>query len=107
MNNMVQMMQKAQQFKQRMQQLQEEAKNLESPGNAGGLAVTCRMNGRFELTRLKIDPTLMKPGENEVLEDLVIAAVNDARKKSEKLIADETKKLMQELGLPTDMDAPL
>lgn len=103
MNNMVQMMQKAQQFRQRMQVMQEEAKKLESPGNAGGLAVTCRVNGRFEVTQMKIDPSLLKAEEKETLEDLIIAAVNDARNKAEKLIADETKKIMKELGLPTDM----
>lgn len=106
MANIMQMMQKAQKFKQQMQDLQERVQKMELDGAAGGGAVTCRMTGKFELTSLKISPDLVKADETDLLEDLIIAAVNDARQKAEKTMNDETQKLMQDMGLPPGMGLP-
>jgi DNA-binding YbaB/EbfC family protein len=102
----MQMMQKASQMKQKMQDMQERVQQMELTGEAGGGLVTCMVNGRFELRTLKIDPSLVKTQETEMLEDMVVAAVNDARKKAEKLMGDETEKIMKDLGLPPGLGLP-
>jgi DNA-binding YbaB/EbfC family protein len=106
MTNFAQMMQKAQKFKQKMQDLQDRAQQMEVAGEAGQGLVKCRMTGKHELKAIKIDPSVIKAEEAEVLEDLVLAAVNDARARAEKMMADETGRLMQEMGLPPNMDLP-
>jgi hypothetical protein len=107
MANIVQMMQKASQMKQKMQALQARVKLTEVTGEAGGGLVKCCLSGRFELKTLKIDPSLIVAQEAEVLEEMVIAAVNDARRKVEKLMGDETQKIMTEMGLPAGLELPL
>lgn len=106
MANIMQMMQKAQKFKQQMEQMQARVQQMDLDGAAGGGLVTCKVSGKFELKSLKIDPGIIKADEADVLEDLIIAAVNDARLKAEKTMADETEKLMREMGLPPGMGLP-
>lgn len=106
MTNFAQMMQKAQKFKQKMQDLQDRAQEMEVQGEAGQGMVSCRMTGKHELKSLKINPSIIKADDAEVLEDLVVAAVNDARARAEKMMQDETGKLMKEMGLPPNMDLP-
>jgi DNA-binding YbaB/EbfC family protein len=106
MTNFAQMMQKAQKFKQKMQDLQDRAQQMEVQGEAGQGLVRCRMTGKHELKGIKIDPSIIKAEEAEVMEDLIMAAVNDARARAEKMMTDETGKLMQEMGLPAGMDLP-
>ncbi|MBI3440861.1 MAG: YbaB/EbfC family nucleoid-associated protein [Proteobacteria bacterium] len=106
MTNIVQMMQKASQMKQKMREMQTRAGQLEVTGEAGTGMVTCRISGCFELKTIKIDPALIKPQEAQVMEDMIVAAVNDARRKAEQLMGDETKKIMTDLGLPAGLDLP-
>ena len=106
MTNFAQMMQKATKFKQKMQELQDRAHQMEVQGEAGQGLVRCRMTGKHELKAIKIDPSVIKAEEAEVMEDLIIAAVNDARARAEKMMGDETGKLMQEMGLPPNLDLP-
>lgn len=106
MTNFVQMMQKAKVFKEKMQDLQDRAAELEVEGSAGQGIVTCRMTGKHELKALKVTPTLINPQEAEVMEDMIIAAVNDARAKAQKRMEDESAKLMKEMGLPPNMELP-
>jgi DNA-binding YbaB/EbfC family protein len=100
MANMMQMLGKAQKLKSQMQEMQTRVQRMDVEGNAGGGAVTCIMSGKFELKNIRISPDWIKPEEKEVLEDLIVAAVNDARIKAEKTMAEETQKLIQSLGLP-------
>jgi DNA-binding YbaB/EbfC family protein len=106
MTNFAQMMQKAQKFKQKMQELQDRAHQVEVQGEAGQGLVRCSMTGKHELKSIKIDPSVIKPGEADVMEDLIVAAVNDALARAQKVMTDETGKLMQEMGLPPNMDLP-
>jgi nucleoid-associated protein EbfC len=106
MTNFAQMMQKAHKFKQKMQDLQDRAHQMEVQGASGQGLVNCRMSGKHELKSIKIDPSIIKAEDAEVMEDLIVAAVNDARAQAEKMMADETGKLMQEMGLPPNMDLP-
>lgn len=106
MANIMQMMQKAQKFKQQMADMQARVQQMNIDGAAGGGVVSCVVSGKFELKSIKIAPDLLKAEEVDVLEDLVVAAVNDARVKAEKLMADETQKLMKDMGLPPGLDLP-
>ena len=93
MTNFAQMMQKAQKFKQKMQDLQDRAHLMEVTGEAGQGLVTCRMTAKHELKALKVSPSIIKPEEADVMEDLIMAAVNDARNRAEKAMQDETTML--------------
>jgi DNA-binding YbaB/EbfC family protein len=106
MANMMQMMQKAQKFKEQMELMQARVQQMELEGAAGGGLVTCKVTGKFEMRSIKIDPALIKAEEADVLEDLIVAAVNDARLKAEKTMAEETEKLMRDMGLPPGMGLP-
>jgi DNA-binding YbaB/EbfC family protein len=106
MVNIVQMMQKASQMKQKMREMQERAQQAEVDGEAAGGLVRCRINGRFELKQLKVATSVINPQEAEVMEDLIIAAINDAHRKAETLIGEETKKIMADMGLPAGLDLP-
>ena len=64
------------------------------------------ITGRHELKSLKINPSIIKAEEADVLEDLVIAAVNDARAKAEKEMTEQTQKLVSDMGLPPNMELP-
>ncbi len=106
MTNIIQMMQKAKKFKQEMQELQERVQKMEVTGQAGNGLVTCVLTGRHEMKALKIDPSVIKAEEADVLEDLVMAAVNDARAKADKEMNEQTQKLVSDMGLPPNMDLP-
>lgn len=100
------LMKQAKQLQERMGQLQEEVSAMEIEGSAGGGLVTVVMTGKSEMKRLKIDPSLMKPEEAEIVEDLIVAAVNDARAKAEAALADKMRELTGGLPLPPGMKLP-
>ncbi|MDG2481177.1 MAG: YbaB/EbfC family nucleoid-associated protein, partial [Alphaproteobacteria bacterium] len=77
--NLAKMMKQAQELQGKMAAMQEEFAETEIEGSAGAGMVTAVMTAKHELKRLSIDPTLVTPGDTEILEDLVVAAVNDAR----------------------------
>jgi len=104
--NFAQMMQKAQKFKQQMQEMQARVQATDIAGETAGGLVTCVMTGKYALKSIKLDAAVVKADEKDVLEDLILAAVNDARNKAEKLMADETTKLMKDMGLPPGLDLP-
>jgi hypothetical protein len=68
--------------------------------------VKATLNGKSELRRLKIDPSLVDPGEVEVMEDLIVAAVNDAKAKVEATVAEEMKQVTGGLDLPPGFKLP-
>jgi len=106
MKNLGQLMKQAQQMQTKMAEMQEKLAALEVEGAAGGGLVRAPVTGKGERKRLKIEPSLVDPKEVEVLEDLVVAAVNDARGKIDTLAADEMKKLTGGLSLPPGMKLP-
>ncbi|HYD17757.1 MAG TPA: YbaB/EbfC family nucleoid-associated protein [Patescibacteria group bacterium] len=106
MTNFAQMMQKAGKFKAEMQKMQERVNEMDISGQAGNGLVTCTVSGKHELKKLKVDPSLIKADEADVMEDMIIAAINDARAKAEKVMAEETQKLMTSMGLPPGMGLP-
>src|SRR4029078_8930604 len=77
------MMKQAAQLQSKMQAMQEELGNLEVEGISGGGLLSVRMSAKMEVKGVGIDPSLMKAEEREVLEDLLVTAHNDARRKAE------------------------
>ena len=106
MKNIGQIMKQAQQMQTKMAELQEQLAELEVSGAAGGDMVQVTMNGKGELRRIKIDPSLANPDDIEVLEDLIMAAANDAKSKVEVLVQEEMQKLTGGLQLPPGMQLP-
>lgn len=106
MKNLGQMMKQAQEMQARMGQMQAELAAREVSGVSGGGMVTVTLNGKGDMRGLKIDPSLIDPNETEVLEDLIKAAHNDARAKTEALMAEEMAKLTGGLKLPPGFKLP-
>jgi DNA-binding YbaB/EbfC family protein len=106
MKNLGQMMKQAQQMQAKMTELQARLGEMEASGQSGGGMVHATLSGKGELRRIKIDPALAKPDEIEVLEDLVVAAVNDARQRADAMVAEEMSKLTGGLQLPPGMKLP-
>ncbi|MBN9672820.1 YbaB/EbfC family nucleoid-associated protein [Roseibium aggregatum] len=100
------MMKQAKQMQEQMGSLQEQIVEIEAEGTSGGGLVSLRLNGKGELKSLKIDPSLLKEEEGEILEDLIIAAHTDGRVKIDQAIQDKTQELMGGLGLPAGMKLP-
>ena len=106
MKNLANLMKQVQQTQERMAELQARLAQTEVVGASGGGMVQVTLNGKGETRRVRIDPALVKPGEVEVLEDLVAAACNDAKAKVEAMMAEEMAKLTGGLNLPPGMKLP-
>ena len=94
------MMKQAAQLQSKMQEMQEQLGNVEVEGISGGGLVAVRMTAKMEVKGVKIDPSLMKPEEREVLEDLLVTAHGDARRKAEAAMQEKMMALTGVLGLP-------
>lgn len=94
------LMKQAQQLQSKMEALQSELGAVAVDGTSGGGMVTVTLSGKGDLKGLKIDDSLMQPSEKEILEDLLIAAHADARRKSEALLQEKMKELTGGLPLP-------
>jgi len=94
------MMKQAQQLQSKMQEMQESLANVEVEGISGGGLVAVRMTAKMDVKAVKIDPSLMKPEEREVLEDLLVTAMGDARRKAETAMQEKMQALTGGLGLP-------
>lgn len=100
MKNLGQLMKQAQQMQQKMAEMQAKMDAMEITGSAGAGLVQITITGKSEMRALKIDPSLVDPQEVEVLEDLIIAAFNDAKAKQEALMADEMGKVTGGMNIP-------
>ena len=94
------MMKKAQAVQAKLQEAQEELGRVEVEGQSGGGMVSVRLTAKGELKSVSIDPSLMKPEEKEVAEDLIVAAHAEARRKAEALLQEKMKGLTGGLPLP-------
>lgn len=98
------MMKQAAQLQAKMKALQEELETIEVEGSAGGGVVTVRITAKGDLKGVKIDDSLMQPGEKEILEDLLVTAFSDAKKKSENVMQEKMKALTGGLSLPPGLN---
>jgi DNA-binding YbaB/EbfC family protein len=103
LGNLRELMGKAQEMQAQMKQMQEELARKTVQADAGGGMVTATVNGRLELTALKIDKARVDPGDTEMLEDLVVAAVRAAQTKAAEMMAAEMQKVTAGMGLPPGM----
>jgi DNA-binding YbaB/EbfC family protein len=94
------MMKQAAELQAKLQALQAELERIEVEGTAGGGLVTVTLSAKGELKGVKLDDSLIKPTEKEILEDLLVAAHTDARRKAEALVQDKMKTLTGGLPLP-------
>jgi DNA-binding YbaB/EbfC family protein len=94
------MMKQASQLQAKMQEMQAELDRIEVEGTAGGGMVTVTLTAKGELKGVKLDDSLIKPDEKEILEDLLVAAHADARRKAEGVMQDKMKELTGGLPLP-------
>ena len=104
--DMMKMMQQAKEMQDKMMQMQADLENVEVEGQSGGGMVTVRMTCKGHMRGIKIAPECITPEDPEMLEDLIVAAVNDAKAKGDQKLADETKSMMSSMGLPADIKLP-
>ncbi len=107
MKNLGQMMKQAQEMQAKMAELQEQLARTEVTGAAGGGMVQVTLNGKGEMRAVTIDPVLVDPGEVGVLEDLIVAATNDAKSKAEAKVAEKMRELTGGLDLPPGFSLPM
>jgi nucleoid-associated protein EbfC len=100
MNNLMKMMKQAQELQGRMQQMQEELAALQVEGQSGAGLVKVTLNGKMEPRAVKIDPSLIKPEDAEMLEDLILAAFQDAKGKVEAALQAKMQEVTGGLPLP-------
>lgn len=106
MKDLLGLMGKAKEMQAKFQAMQEEIAELEATGQAGGGLVSVTLSGKFEMKTLKVDPALFKEDEVEILEDLILAAHNDAKAKVEQAMQEKTKALTAGMPLPPGMKLP-
>lgn len=98
--NIGNMMKQMQKMQKQMEEMQKQLEETEVEASAGGGAVTCKVNGKKEVLSIKIDQSVVDPEDIEMLEDLVLAAVNEALRKAEEMMAKEMGKLTGGLNIP-------
>jgi len=106
MNNISQIMKQAKEMQEKMNSLQEKVEKAEVEGSSGGGLVKVTINGKHNASKLSIDPSLINKDEIDVLEDLIVAAINDATKKVSDSMSNELGSLTGGLNLPPGMKLP-
>ena len=106
MNNMSQIMKQAKAMQEKMAEMQKKIEETEIEGSSGGGAVKIVMNGKHEVKNLFIDPSIINSDEKEVLEDLIIAALNDVNKKIAENTNDQLGSISGGMGLPPGFKLP-
>jgi len=104
--NIQKMMKQAQEMQTKMAEMQARLEQEETDGSAGGGMVQVRINGKNMMLKVKIDDSLMKVEEKEVLEDLLIAAYNDARSKVDSAFSNQMSQMTSGLNLPPGFKLP-
>ena len=94
------LMKQATELKSKMEAAQAELETIEVQGSSGGGLVTVTLSGKGEMKGVKIDESLVKPQEKEIIEDLIVAAHGDARRKAEVVMQEKMKQVTGGLPLP-------
>tara|TARA_B100000945_G_C20177545_1_gene500731 strand:- start:386 stop:709 length:324 start_codon:yes stop_codon:yes gene_type:complete len=100
------MLKQAQELQKKMADAQKKVEELEAEGTSGGGLVKVKINGKNVITSVSIDESLISKDEKEILEDLIVAALNDARENVQKKISEEMSSLTGGLKLPPGMKLP-
>jgi DNA-binding YbaB/EbfC family protein len=99
-------MKKAQAMQEKLAETQEALSRVEVEGQSGGGMVKVTLTGKFDLKAVKLDPSLMKPEDVEMAEDLIVAAFADAKAKAERAAAEKMQEVTAGLPLPPGMKLP-
>ncbi len=100
MKNLTELMKQAGLMQARMADMQKKLEGLTVEGQSGGGLVKVKMTGKSAVTAIEIDPSLLKPEEKEIVEDLLIAALSDAKVKAEAVMAEEMKAVTGGMPMP-------
>ena len=106
MFNMQKMMKQAKEMQDKMQTMQANLENVEVTGTSGGGLVEVTATVKGVMKNIIISPDVLDPNDPDMVQDLVIAAVNDAKAKGDQAMADKTKEMMSSMGLPADVKLP-
>ncbi|GAA0586743.1 YbaB/EbfC family nucleoid-associated protein [Caenispirillum bisanense] len=106
MKNLGQLMKQAQQMQSKMAEMQDKLAGIEVSGAAGGGMVTVTLTGKGEMKKISLDKSIVDPNDLEMLEDLIVAAHNDAKAKVETTLQEEMQKVTGGLQLPPGMKLP-
>lgn len=106
MKDIMGLMKKAQEMQARMQNMQAELEATLVEGSSGGGMVKVTLTAKGAMKGVAIDPSLMKPEEREIVEDLIVAAHDDARRKAETMMEEKMKEMTAGLPLPPGMKLP-
>jgi hypothetical protein len=106
LKNLAGLMKQASQMQAKMQEMQAKLDATEIDGEAGAGMVQLTLSGKAELKRIKLDPKLLDPAESEMLEDLIIAAHADAKRKVEAMMAEEMQRATGGIDLPGGLKLP-
>jgi len=106
MRDMMGMMKKAKEMQSKMAKMQEEIASMEIEAASGGGMVRVTLNGQGHIVAIKIDPNLNRPEETEILEDLIMAAHNEAKVQIETAVAEKTQSLTAGLPVPPGFKLP-
>ncbi len=104
--DIINMMRDIKQIGKKMNTITEKIKSLEASGKSGGGLVVVTITGAGNISQIKIDPSLLKEKEIEILQDLIIAAHKDAKTKLDELVQEKTAEIKNELGVPADFNLP-
>ena len=106
MKNLAGMLKQASQMQQKMEEMQAKLAGMEVEGSAGAGMVIVTLNGKGEMRGIRIDPKLVTDGDAEMLQDLIVAAHGDAKRKAETFGQEEMQKLTAGLPIPPGMKLP-
>lgn len=106
MKNLGEMMKQVQAMQSRMAEAQAKLDQVTVVGQSGGGVVKVTLTGKGLMTGIEIDPSLIKTDEKDILEDLIVAACNDAKGKAEATVAEEMKQVTGGMALPPGMKLP-
>lgn len=106
MRDMLGLMKQAQAMQEKMQAIQSEMERVEVEGESGGGMVRVILTAKGQLKNISIDNQLLKADEKEILEDLIVTAHEDARKKTERLLEEKMKGVTAGLALPPGLKLP-
>lgn len=100
MKNLMDMMKQAKQLQEKMAEMQSAVEQISQTGRAGAGLVSVTLNGKGTMSALKIDPSLLREGEGEILEDLIVAAHADAKAKVEDALQEKMREMTGDMQLP-------
>ena len=106
MKNLGQMMKQAQALQSKMTEMQDKLSEMEVTGSSGAGMIEVTLSGKSDVRKIKIDPSLIDPNDPEVLEDLIVAAFNDAKAKVEARVSDKMSEMTGGLQLPPGFKLP-